>query len=212
VALRIDKYSKTVFRLGSNEERYWWVDLSKDPKVAMVGAHSTATAEKVSAFGVPVHPLDLIEVLAIKPLPEPGTPEARQAAVAWSPDGRNLGVTLPGQWGKRRFWLDPQTYAPAVIELLDGAGAVVARCTINGFQPVEVDGDTTVHPQIAKKLDLVLPLQNATVLIDIVEVRNPGERLRTQVFNLQAVLASDGVTKVIDIDQQQAQNPGAAPR
>jgi hypothetical protein len=202
VALRLDAYSKTIFRLGSNEERYWWIDLTKHPKVAMVGAHSAATPERVSAFGLPVHPLDLIEVFAIKPLPEPGTPEAGKAELAWSPDGQQLGLTLPGRWGKRRFWLDPKTYSPGKIELMDEGGQTVVLGTIDGFQQIAVEGDTTVHPYIPKKLELELPLQEATVLIETHDATNPGPRQRVQVFNLQTVLASDGVDKVVDIDRQ----------
>lgn len=210
-ALRMDKVGKTIFRLGSNDTHYWWVDLTKDPKVAVVGAHSEATPERVQSLGIPMHPLDLLEVMAIRPLPEPGTPAAEEARVAWSADGQFLGVTLPGRWGQRRFWLDPETAAPRVIELLDAAGEAAARATITGFQSIAVAGDALTRPLIPKRIDLRLPQNDALVIIETHQASNPGPRLRVQVFNLQAVLASDGVDKVVDLDRQPP-TPGAPPR
>jgi hypothetical protein len=209
-ALRMDKVGKTIFRLGCNDTRYWWVDLTKDPKIAMVGAHSEATPERVQSLGIPMHPLDLLEVMAIRPLPEPGTPDAAAARVAWSDDGRRLGVSLPGRWGQRRFWLDPQSYAPQVVELLDERGEVAAHATITGFQSITVAGDATVRPLIPKRIDLRLPQNDALVIIETHQASNPGPRLRMQVFDLSAVLRSDGVDKVVDVDQPPA--PGAPPR
>ena len=53
----------------------------------------------MAEFGLPVHPLDLLEVMAIKPIPEPGTEAAEKAELAWSKDGHYLYLTLPGRWG-----------------------------------------------------------------------------------------------------------------
>jgi outer membrane lipoprotein-sorting protein len=209
VALRLDKVSKTIFRLGSNDTKYWWVDLTKDPKVATVGAHASATPETVQALGIPMHPLDLLEVFGITPLPQPGTPAADQAQVAWSPHGQHLGVSLPGRWGQRRFWLDPKTYAPQVIELLDAQGQPAAHATISGFQSITVAGDALVRPLIPKRIDLRLPQNDALVIIETHQASNPGPRLRSQVFDLAAVLRSDGVDTVVDIDRQP---PGAPVR
>ncbi len=209
VALRMDKVSKTIFRLGSNDTNYWWVDLTKNPKVATVGSHEAATPETVQALGIPMHPLDFLEVFAISPLPEPGTPGAEQAAVSWSEDGQFVGITLPGRWGQRRFWLDPQTYAPRVIELLDAQGEIAARATITGFQSITVAGDALARPLIPKRIDLRLPQNDALVIIETHQASNPAQRMRMQVFDLGAVLRSDGVDNVVDVDRQ---NPGAPPR
>ncbi|HYE62901.1 MAG TPA: hypothetical protein VD997_12970 [Phycisphaerales bacterium] len=211
VSLRVDKVGKPVFYLGSNEQQYWWIDLTQDPKVAMVGAHAKATPEAVNDFGIPVHPMDLIEVLAIKPLPQPGSDEAHQARLAWSANGRALVVTLPGRWGERRFSLHPETFAPIRIELLDGQGSTVVSCVHTDFQPVEVVGNTTVRPQVTKRIDLSLPVQKATVTVSVYEPRNPGQELRVQVFNLQAVLQNFNIRNVVDIDQARAQNQDPAP-
>jgi hypothetical protein len=207
-SLRMTKVQKPVFYLGSNAERYWWVDLLADPKTATVGTHAKATPESTAAFGVPVHPLDLIEVLGIKPLPGADSAEAKLAKVEWSKNGRLVGVTLPGRWGTRRLWLDPSSYAPAIIELLDDREQLVVRCTISGFQPVAVSGNALLHPWAPKRLDVELPRQAAKVIISLQDVQNPGEAMRVQVFNLETVLKHYDVKKMVDIDQRQAQRAG----
>jgi hypothetical protein len=206
VSLRIDKVGKPIFYLGSNNQQYWWVDLTQDPKVAMAGAHEKATPEAVKEFGVPVHPLDLVEVLAIRPLPVAGEPDAKEAKLAWSANGRALVVTLPGRWGERRFTLNPDNYAPIHIDLLDGKGQAVVSCTHTDFQPVTVVGNVNAHPQVTKRIDLTLPVQKATITVAVYEPKNPGPAMRVQVFNLQAVLKNYNVQKVVDIDQPQAEN------
>lgn len=213
VSLRVDKVGKPVFYLGSNDQQYWWVDLTQNPKIAMVGAHAKATPDAVNDFGIPVHPMDLIEVLAIRPLPVAGEAEAKQAKIAWSQNGRALVVTLPGRWGERRFSLNPENYAPIRIELLDAQGATVVSCTHTDFQPVEVVGNAAASPQVTKRIDLDLPVQKAKVTVAVYEPRNPGPQLRVQVFNLRAVLQNFNVQNVVDIDQPRAQNeaPAAPP-
>src|SRR4051812_43924162 len=130
VAIRLDKVGQAIFYLGSNETRYWWFDLTNE-KSALVGSHDKPTPESVAAFGLPVHPLDLLEVFAIKPVPAPDSEQATHASLAWSRDARSLGITLPGRWqGQRRFWLDPNTYDPIRVELLDRSGHIAASAVL----------------------------------------------------------------------------------
>jgi hypothetical protein len=211
VSLRVDKVGKPVFYLGSNDQQYWWVDLTADPKVANVGQHAKATPDTVNEFGVPVHPMDLIEVMAIKPLPGAEEVDVARPLMAWSANGRALVLTLPGRWGARRFSLHPDTFDPIRIELLDAAGNPVVSCVHTDFQPVDVVGNAEVHPRITKRIDLTLPQQEAAVTVAVYEPRNPGPQMRVQVFNLQAVLQNYNVQNVVDIDQARADNqPPAA--
>jgi len=209
-SMRVDKAGKSIFYLGSNEQHYWWIDLTADPKVAMVGQHAKATPESVSNFGVPVHPMDLIEVMAVRPLPAKGEGGDR-AKLAWSENGRALIVSLPGRWGERRFSLDPETYDPIRIELLDGTGNTVVSAVHTDFVTAEVVGNVGARPRLSKRIDLTLPAQDATVTVAVYEPKNPGPQMRVQVFNLRAVLQAYNVQKVVDIDGARADNdPPAA--
>jgi hypothetical protein len=202
VALRLDKVSQTVFYLGSNETKYWWFDLTGD-KTALVGSHEKATPEAVASFGLPVHPLDLLEVLAIKPIPDPNAEQATHAMLVWSKDGKYLGLTLPGRWGgERRFWLDPQTFDPVRVELIDKAGVLAVAGALSKYAQVEVASDTTVHPWMATQFDVELPAQQATAVLTLVRPVNPGESQRAKLFDLDGLLKYYKIQKVVDIDQQ----------
>lgn len=124
---RIDKISDDQALLGSDETRYWWIDLSE--RKAWVGTHEMASPERLAEFALPVHPLDFIEMLGVRPLPESGLP-----APAWSEDGRHLLVEAPAHTGVKRLWLDPDSttpYEPVRIELFDelGRGVLTADLT-----------------------------------------------------------------------------------
>jgi hypothetical protein len=202
VALRLDKVGQTVFYLGSNETKYWWFDLTGD-KSALVGSHAKATPEAVASFGLPVHPLDLLEVLAIKPIPADGSEQATHATLAWSKNGKYLGLTLPGRWGgQRRFWLDPKTYDPVRVELIDKSGGVAVAGALSRYAPVEVAGDATVHPLMATQFDVELPTQQATAVLTLVRPENPGDAQRPKLFDLDGLLKYYRIQKVVDIDQQ----------
>ena len=92
LALSIGKLGETHLYLGSSDDVYWWMDLiDKDDAFAVFGRHEYVTPDKAAQLGVPVHPLDLIDAIALSPLPE-GAPGSW---AAWSPDGRELVVRAP---------------------------------------------------------------------------------------------------------------------
>jgi hypothetical protein len=203
VAVRLDKVGQAIFYLGSNDTRYWWFDLT-DEKTALVGSHDKATPESVAAFGLPVHPLDLLEIFAIKPIPAAESEQAAHAALAWSKDGRLLGLTLPGRWqGSRRFWLDPKTYDPLHVELLDNSGRVGASAVLSRYEQVEVIGDARVHPRMATDFQIDLPTQQAKVALRLSGLKNPGEAQKPKLFDLDFLLKYYKIQKTIDIDQHQ---------
>jgi hypothetical protein len=137
VVLRLDKAGVTIGVLGSNDQKYWWIDLSEH-KRALVGEHKRAAPEKLNDAGIPVHPLDLIELFGVTPLPTDGSLEGRK--VAWSDDGRNLIVTVPGRSGARRLILNPDDFRPARIELTDAKGGVAASATLTKYEVVAMPG------------------------------------------------------------------------
>jgi hypothetical protein len=209
VVVRVDKVGQTVFYLGSNDTRYWWFDLT-DEKTALVGLHEKATPEAVTSFGLPVHPLDLLEVFAIKPIPGAGTEQATHAVLAWSKDGHYLGLTLPGRWGGlRRFWLDPDSFDPVRVELLDKNGVVAVSAALSRYLMVDVDGDTTVHPRMASDFQVDLPRQQATFSLRLAAPQNPGEAQKAKLFDVDALLKYYRIQKVYDIDAPKAARQGS---
>jgi hypothetical protein len=193
VALRIDKVGQALSFLGSNTENYWWLDLT-DNKIGYVGTHAQVTQDKVRRFAVPVHPLDLLEVAAVTPLPSPNL-----LFLAWTKDGR-LVVRVPGRWTTRRLFMDASTLEPSRIELIDRQGRLALGAELSRYQRVPVDANAFSTARIAGQIDLVIPAADATALLALVEPQNPGDKLRLKAFDLPALLDSYNVKDVRDLD------------
>ncbi len=196
VVMRLDKIGQTLFQLGSNPEQYWWIDLSGDEKVALVGTHLRARPDTAARFGVPVHPLDLLELLAITPLETEGA----RPGMRWSVDGKQVILTMPGRWAGRRLWITPETGQATRVELLNTRGDVEVRARLEKYQIAAIRGDTITQPRIATKLYIEVPRSRVNVEMNIVEPENPGDRVRMTAFDLERQKDNLGVERVIDLD------------
>ena len=204
VALRIDKVGQALAYLGSNDDTYWWFDLG-DQKRAYVGAHALASPEKARRFGLPVHPLDLMELAGVTPLPN-----ASLLTLAWTNDGL-LQVRVPGRWSSRRLVLDPRSYEPTRIEIIDRGGRVAAGANLSRYQRVDVDRLATSPARIAGQVEIEIADADVRASLAIVEPRNPGERLRLKAFDLAAMLDSYNIKDVRDMDAPAVSVPAQSP-
>ncbi|MBI1190869.1 MAG: hypothetical protein GC200_09350 [Tepidisphaera sp.] len=196
IALRVDKVAQTLAYLGCDETRYWWLDLG-NPARALVGEHARATPSSAAKFGIPVHPLDLIDLLGVLPLPEKG------AGAAWNAEGTRWVVTLPARgagWGVRRIEIDPATAEPTRVEVFDAKGRLAARAELSEFVPVKVRGDVFSKAMMASRYKVEIPATDAKVSVSISQPENPAERMRTAPFDLAKLLDSFGITDVREID------------
>ena len=211
LALRIDKVSQTLFYLGSNEALYWWMDLTDRP-TAMVGRHDAARPGAVAEFGLPVHPLDLLELLAVRPLPVAG--DATEPALAWSADGRWVVVTSPARWnGVRRLYLDPLTYDPARVEIADGTGRVAVAADLSRYQTVDVrEGPRGASPpRVAGRFDIQIPGSEALAVLLVNDPQNPGSRQKAAAFDLPTLQRAYGIERVIDLDAAPDEGSASTP-
>lgn len=188
--------NRTFALLGSNETRYWWMDLT-GPRRAWVGTHAAVTPERIAELGLPVHPLDLVELLALSPLPEPGA----GGSVGWSTDGRRLVVTAPTRMGggTRRLFLDPETREPSRIELLDAAGRVVAEAALSNYDVVELPFPKT-GPRIATQMLMSINAGRERMRLKLWAPENRGSRPRPGIFDLERLAASQGIEEIVDLD------------
>lgn len=199
VALRIDKLSQTYFWLGSDDDRYWWLDLSADEKIAMAGHHARATPESAARFGIPVHPLDLQDLLAVTPI-EP------TATTAWTRDGRLIALELPPRapgFGPRRVCVDEHSFEPRRVELLDSSGEVVASADLRELKAVDVAGEAFAGASVPTRATISLPGLGVTVELQLHTLENPGAaRIKPGNFDLARLLQQHRVTREINLDEQ----------
>jgi len=122
--------SQTFAVFGSNDTHYWWIELL-DEKVMHLGTHAGVTPQRVRELGLPVHPLELLEVLGLVPLPGPEV--ANPPTV--SRDAQGLIVV---DAGRRRVRVEDGTFLPRLIELLDERGAVAVSAKLSHEQEIDV--------------------------------------------------------------------------
>jgi len=201
LSVRVDKVGQTLCLLGSDDTRYWWIDLSEEP-IAYVGTHAKTSPGVARKFGIPVHPLDLIEALGITPLPE----KEPLAKVAWGEPGQVV-VSLPPRakgWGGRRIHIETETWKPTRIEALEPGGEIAASATLSRFIQVFVAEDRFSPARMASRYSVALPRHEATVAMAVPTPENPGSTMRTRSFELDALLKAYQVdaSRVIDLDAE----------
>ena len=166
VAVTVDKLGNTYFYLGSNDDVYWWLDLSK-AKRGYFGRHAQATTETVDRFGIPVHPLDLIELMAITPISPEILAQSPPPQVRWTNDGKLLWYETPARGSMKRVFVDPKTYLPEMVELLDPQGKVVVRSELSKYESFQSRSKPIAHPSVPTRCIFTVPRSEVTIAINL---------------------------------------------
>ena len=72
VAVVLKKLGETLIWLGSNTDTYWLID-DLESKVAVTGAHSQLTPDKLALLALPLSPLNLPLLLGLEPIDQNAT-------------------------------------------------------------------------------------------------------------------------------------------
>lgn len=203
------KLGETYAVLGSNAERYWWIELPAggEERVAWVGEHAKAGAGQADDAGIPVRPADLIELLGVLPLPVGEGGLLARPVVAWSADGAGVTLTMPAASADRRpvasvrYQLDRTTFLPRSIELLGGDGAALITAALSKHEPVALKGGGGGGGgAIATVVEASLDGGTRRLKLWLHDPANTGGRPRDAVFDLDAVLSHYRVDQVRSLD------------
>jgi hypothetical protein len=210
VSLRVDKVSQTLFVLGSNENRYWWIEFT-DPRRAFVGGMSLATPAKVARFGLALHPLDLLEMAAITPLSAGATggwdrSRGGEGGVLRVRDrlaSEGFAAANAVAWGWRELLIDPTTLQARAVWLLSPEGRAIAWSELDRYVEVPVDGKGRSAARIASRIRAVVFTEQGNTVLDmsLSQPENAGNRIRTGQFDLDRVLDTYEVAEVVDVDE-----------
>lgn len=201
LAISLGKAGHRVFWFGGDGERYWWFDL-RDRRTAYVGRFDNFDTAR-RRVGITIHPLDLIRVLGIVPLPE----DPAAGAMQWSADGALLGVTTRiRDDGYQRLWLDPQSYEPRKIELFDADRQLTLVADLAEYTHAEV-ADLAVGPRIASRINVLESESGVEVRLTMDAPSDGARRISTDAFELDALRRAMGVERTVDLDAEQALAP-----
>lgn len=149
------KLSETYLWLGSDDQRFW-LFAGGDDSVGYVGRNQNVFDALAEPLPMTIHPVELIDLLGMFPFPDAESPVGRQLRVerpaslilhtgagrrVRTPRVRGWLLTVPGPYGDRRVYLDPQTLRPIRVELIDrGSGRVAAWSELSEYK--EMYGDS----------------------------------------------------------------------
>lgn len=196
LALSLGKLGQIKFWLGSDAERYWWLDMMDDEPAAFVGKHTMFTDRAAKRLGISLAPLSLIRVLCLTPMDPEGW-----GATQWSADGLRLGITstIDGG-GKQRVWVDPANSCPVKIELYGADGKLAVVAQTEGDERVEVAAGSTRGgaPWIPKSVTIYAVGTDATIRISLGGAKNDG--VNDKAFEFEEIVGTYGVERVVDLD------------
>lgn len=193
-SLTIGKFEETYFAVGANGEQYWSIDLSQsEHKIAMIGEQSLATPAKLAALGLPIHPHEMIMLLGVLPIDE-----TLEISSHWSPDGKNIGIEVPADWGSVAFWFDAKTAELARTQAFDAAGELVASGKLWRYKPVEGLEDPDARSTAPGVVELRAVGFDGLVRM---EVSGPRHKpIRPVVFRPENLVRIYRVHETIDLD------------
>lgn len=195
VALNIGKLGETYIWIGADQNRYWWLDLTSDDRIAFTGRHENYARSRARALGVIVPPQDLITLLGIAPLPTAG------GAVQVSNDGKLIGLTARLRDGrsKQRVWIEPASGLPVQVELFGTKPEDLIVASLSAHQPVSIRGDGN-PPQVATRVKIAHAASNSLITLDLTDMEDGASRIRPEAFNLGVLLKQLRVDKLYDLD------------
>lgn len=199
LSMSVNKLGEAYFLLGSNPEQYWWFDLSRPERPAYVGSHAQARPEKAAQVGLPVHPLDLLELVACTPLNEK---DPAMKAV-WAKGGL-VEVSSPVRWGVRMIYVNPADGKAKRVVLADNEGRTLVESTLDKYEPVERSKAT-----VATLITLNLAKSSrGTLTVRMTLYGMEDRNLNPALFDLAEQKQRREVRRVIDLDAQpQAEKP-----
>ena len=195
LALDIAKpFDIRLFWLGSNSAQYWLFDDISDTKRVYFGSHANFTATGWRGFPIPVHPLELPGLLGILPIDPQALPRA--PAVEWVAGG--YLIEPPGT--ATRLVIDPRTYLPLRIDLLDryGNSAIIAR--LSRPEAVASDDSAGDPPLVNKHVAITVVGQPGHITLKMRDMTMAASRFNERQFDLDFLMKVRKPDERIDLD------------
>lgn len=176
----------TLFWLGCDAERFWWFEMG-DVSAAHVGRHVNVGQECAEDLSLPARPLDIIKLIGVTPL----DPEAR-GRCGWSTNGQWAVIDTPTPTGSMHVFVDPASYEPGWIKLLDRAGRTVVFAELLAYDNVSLrQGDAVNPPRMATRVLVRRPDAQGELRLNFAAMSDGADRvgrLNPEAFRFESLL------------------------
>lgn len=195
VALNIGKVGETFVWIGCDPQRYWWIDLTGEQRIAFAGRHGLYEQSRARAYGVVVPPLELTALLGIRQLPPSG------GIAQLSNDGRLVGLTttIDRRGSRQRTWLDAATGHPVQVELFSPSGQPDIVASLQEHDAVALSGRAD-SPTMARRVRISHAASGSLITLDLSDLQDGARRMTPDAFSLPALLTQMRVSLLYDLD------------
>lgn len=214
-ALDVGKVGETLLWLGCDEQRYWMFELHEADR-AQVGRHENLGRACNRPSGLPAHPLDMVELLGVTPMPTSWpTASAGQpiGETKWSSDATLLIVDMPARRSYKRLYLDPDSLLPQRVELYSYPDrGLLLYATLSEYERVRIR-EGVGRPQMAGRIIMRRPGEETKITLDIGSMTDGSfrsDRLIPEAFDFEALLAAFNPKDVVVLDAACPQSAYAA--
>lgn len=194
--LTVEKLSRIYLWAGSNDEHYWLFDqIDEGHKVAYLGRHDEASTPDARYLPLPFRPDDVPYLLGLLPL----NPALESKVYLY--DGQYL---IEPEGMRLRMLVDPTSFRPTRVDLLDDAGWSIVTCRLTGRFGVEVEGvNENALPVVCDDADVFVSGQASRMSIELVHATTNPRRVQDRMFDLDVLMESLKPDAVIDLDAPQ---------
>ncbi len=201
VAITLGKLGEVYFALGSNEDRYWLIDVSDSSRRVIVsGEQSSVTPEKAAALGLPVHPRDIPLLLGLNPIGD---------AIIGDPSFNDRGqivVQIEARWGRAEFRFQPGTLDLIGTAAYDADGTLLADATLSRHIGVGNEVGQGTLGRVPGKAEIRVPGFDGFVRMVLEDPR--VRPINPTAFDPERLRRAYRVREAIDLDQPIPGNPG----
>ena len=193
--LTIEKLSRVYLWAGSNDQAYWLFDqVDEGHKVAYVGRHDAPPSEGVRRLPLPFRPDHMPFLLGLLPL------DPALSSEVYLYDGQYL---IEPEGMRLRMFIDPASFRPTRVDLLDPEGESQVTCRLTGRFGVEVEGvDEHRWPAVCDDAEIFVTDQASRISIELVYATTNPRRVRDRMFDLDVLLESLEPDEVVDLDRR----------
>lgn len=202
VALTVEKLGKIYLWAGSNQTNYYLFDrVDGDNKTLYLGKHAHQQfldgepRLEPKPFPLPINPSTMPRLIGLEPLPGglfPGpetTIDLYRGQYLLNEPERNL-----------RMLIDPETFRPTRVDLLNRKGFSVLTAKLSGSLEVEADRSLPSPPLICEKAEIFVSGYESRFTLDFQSATTSSRKVRDPTFDLGALKKALKPDRVIDLN------------
>ena len=203
--LRISKVGQDLMWAGYNEQLYWLFDVYEND-IAYFGRHANFGMPGTRRLNLPAHlqPMDLPHLLGLIKINENILPrfDPKNPRVRWSYELGAFIIEPPGSG--TRFYIEPRTYLPVRIELLNSAGRAFMTAQLSKPDRVDLHEQPDENrPTLQTRIDVTHAYNRDRISLTLWNMSDGRQRrgIKKAQFNFDALVSLFEPVKIEDLDK-----------